>query len=273
MRLDPSWTAGTRDVARDVFDSRSSTSVDVDRPSSWAALLSIPDSDLSHLRTPWETDCVRSGRESGRPSGVSSRPGGAPTAWCDKITPIVVYADLWFSFVRRRTHHKAVAVMSVLDQVINKAQATIPMERQVQGLHMFQKAKRLVLGDKQPIFVEKTIPDVDQLALTEIDLSNPFLYGRDSGTPTSSGCGTKRRCTIKPTVPSDRSGRSPGTTTSSPSTRTSRCSRPSRRSSSGPRRTVWTSRCSSLWTRRATTSSARRSRASWLRRTSRRWRG
>ncbi len=48
--------------------------------------------------------------------------------------------------------------MSVLDQVINKAQATIPMERQVQGLHLFQKAKRLVLGDKQPVFVEERDP-------------------------------------------------------------------------------------------------------------------
>ena len=68
--------------------------------------------------------------------------------------------------------------MSVLDQVINKAQATIPMERQVQGLHLFQKAKKLVLGDRQPVFVNEKIPDVDQLALTEIDISNPFLYGQ-----------------------------------------------------------------------------------------------
>ena len=35
--------------------------------------------------------------------------------------------------------------MSVLDQVINKAQATIPMQRQIQGLHLVQKAKKLVL--------------------------------------------------------------------------------------------------------------------------------
>ena len=68
--------------------------------------------------------------------------------------------------------------MSVLDQVVNKVQATIPMERQVQGLHLFQKAKRRVLGDKQPVFVEEPIPDVDDVALTEIDLSNPFLYGQ-----------------------------------------------------------------------------------------------
>jgi len=68
--------------------------------------------------------------------------------------------------------------MSVLDQVINKAQATIPMERQIQGLHLFQKAKKLVLGDSQPVFVDERIPDVDELPLTEIDLSNPFLYGQ-----------------------------------------------------------------------------------------------
>jgi cytochrome P450/ferredoxin-NADP reductase len=66
--------------------------------------------------------------------------------------------------------------MSVLEQVITKAQATIPMERQVQGLHLFQKAKRLVVGDEQPGFVEKQLPDVHDLALTEIDLSNPFLW-------------------------------------------------------------------------------------------------
>jgi cytochrome P450/ferredoxin-NADP reductase len=68
--------------------------------------------------------------------------------------------------------------MSVLGQVITKAQAAIPMERQVQGLHLFQKAKRRVLGDRQPVFVEDQIPDVDQLALTEIDVSNPFLFGQ-----------------------------------------------------------------------------------------------
>lgn len=68
--------------------------------------------------------------------------------------------------------------MSVVGQVINKAQAAVPMERQVQGLHLFQKAKRLVLGDRQPVFVEDPIPDVEQLALTEIDVSNPFLFGQ-----------------------------------------------------------------------------------------------
>ena len=40
--------------------------------------------------------------------------------------------------------------MSLLDQVVNRAQATIPMNRQVQGLHLAQKVKRVLLGDKQP---------------------------------------------------------------------------------------------------------------------------
>ncbi|WP_110205317.1 cytochrome P450/oxidoreductase [Nocardioides daejeonensis] len=73
--------------------------------------------------------------------------------------------------------------MSVRDKVINKVQATIPMERQIQGLHLFQKAKRRVVGDKQPVFREQTIPDVDELALTEIDPSNPFLYGQGQWRP------------------------------------------------------------------------------------------
>ncbi|CAM2896501.1 cytochrome P450/oxidoreductase [Skermania piniformis] len=73
--------------------------------------------------------------------------------------------------------------MGVLDQVVNKAQATIPMERQVQGLHLYQKTKRLVLGDKQPAFPDDRLPDVDELALTEIDVSNPFLYAQGQWLP------------------------------------------------------------------------------------------
>ena len=73
--------------------------------------------------------------------------------------------------------------MNVLDQVINKAQATIPMERQVQGLHLFQKAKKLVLGDNQPVFVDEPIPPVDDVPLTAIDVSNPFMYGQGQWLP------------------------------------------------------------------------------------------
>lgn len=73
--------------------------------------------------------------------------------------------------------------MSVLDQIITKAQATIPMERQVQGLHLFQKAKRRVVGDKQPVFTDAVLPDVETLDLTEIDVSNPFLYRQGQWLP------------------------------------------------------------------------------------------
>ena len=66
--------------------------------------------------------------------------------------------------------------MSFLNKVINKVQATIPMERQIQGLHLYQRAKRRVVGDNQPNFVEERIPDVDEVALTDIDVSNPFLW-------------------------------------------------------------------------------------------------
>ena len=73
--------------------------------------------------------------------------------------------------------------MSVLEQVITKAQAAIPMERQVQGMHLFQKAKTRVVGDRQPVFVEEQLPDVHELALTEIDLSNPFLWRQGQWKP------------------------------------------------------------------------------------------
>lgn len=73
--------------------------------------------------------------------------------------------------------------MSVRDQVMNKIQATIPMERQVQGLHLFQRAKRRVVGDRQPVFADERLPDVNDLALTEIDVSNPFLYRQGQWLP------------------------------------------------------------------------------------------
>lgn len=73
--------------------------------------------------------------------------------------------------------------MSVLDRVINKAQATIPMERQVQGMRLFQKAKGLVVAERQPVFVEAPIPDVDEVALDEIDMSNPFMWRQGQWRP------------------------------------------------------------------------------------------
>ena len=66
--------------------------------------------------------------------------------------------------------------MRVLDQVLHKAQTTVPMQRQIQALGLFQKAKRRVRGDAQPRFTEQPVVAVDQLDLTDIDVSNPFLY-------------------------------------------------------------------------------------------------
>jgi cytochrome P450/ferredoxin-NADP reductase len=73
--------------------------------------------------------------------------------------------------------------MSILDQVITKAQSTIPMRRQIQSLHLATKAKRLLVGDNQPHFVEEEIPDVDEVALTDIDMSNPFMWRQGQWLP------------------------------------------------------------------------------------------
>ncbi|NMN97515.1 cytochrome P450 [Antrihabitans stalactiti] len=66
--------------------------------------------------------------------------------------------------------------MNLLDQVINKAQATIPLDKQIQGVHLFQKAKKMVVSDNAPVFVERPIPDVEDVPLAQIDVSNPFLF-------------------------------------------------------------------------------------------------
>ncbi|MBY6681731.1 cytochrome P450 [Rhodococcus sp. BP-316] len=70
--------------------------------------------------------------------------------------------------------------MSVRDTIITRTQALVPMERQIQGLHLWQRAKRLVVSDGQPHFRESAIPDVAELDLTEIDVSNPFLWRQGS---------------------------------------------------------------------------------------------
>ncbi|WP_064441942.1 cytochrome P450 [Hoyosella altamirensis] len=67
--------------------------------------------------------------------------------------------------------------MSVLDQVINKAQATVPLHIQIRGAHLYSRAKRAVLESaRPPVFTEAPIPDVADVPLAEIDMSNPFMY-------------------------------------------------------------------------------------------------
>ena len=63
-------------------------------------------------------------------------------------------------------------------QLINTTSKMVPMHRQIQGLKLLVGAKQKALGPRRPVpeFVESAIPDVNTLALEDIDVSNPFLY-------------------------------------------------------------------------------------------------
>ena len=65
---------------------------------------------------------------------------------------------------------------AILDPVLNRAQSTIPMPLQIKGMHMYQKTKKSVVGDKSPVFVERPIPPVEDVELADIDVSNPFMF-------------------------------------------------------------------------------------------------
>ncbi|WP_255450236.1 cytochrome P450 [Skermania sp. ID1734] len=71
----------------------------------------------------------------------------------------------------------------MLDKAVTKAQATIPLDVQIQGMHYYQKAKKKVVGDNQPRFVERPIPDVSTVPLEEIDVSNPFMFRQGQWIP------------------------------------------------------------------------------------------
>lgn len=67
--------------------------------------------------------------------------------------------------------------MKVLEQILQKAQATVPIDLQIRGAHLYQKVKQTALPSARPHkFIERPLPDVHDLALTDIDVSNPFLY-------------------------------------------------------------------------------------------------
>lgn len=67
--------------------------------------------------------------------------------------------------------------MKAIDQIIQKAQATIPIDLQIHGAHLYQKVKRAALPSaRSPVFIERKIPDVADVALADIDVSNPFLF-------------------------------------------------------------------------------------------------
>lgn len=67
--------------------------------------------------------------------------------------------------------------MKILTPLIEKSATIIPVHRQIQGAHLFQKVKKSV-GMSHPIpeFKEAPLPDVNDLALEDIDVSNPFLF-------------------------------------------------------------------------------------------------
>ena len=70
---------------------------------------------------------------------------------------------------------------AIQTKVINATSRVVPMHLQIQALKMLVKAKKSIIGRQRPPlnFVEAPVPDVNTLALEDIDLSNPFLYRQD----------------------------------------------------------------------------------------------
>ena len=67
--------------------------------------------------------------------------------------------------------------MKLIDPLLRKAQATVPMDLQIRGVHLYHKVRQTALpGTRPPEFIERPLPDVAELPLTAIDVSNPFLY-------------------------------------------------------------------------------------------------
>mgnify|MGYP000164340138 FL=1 len=67
--------------------------------------------------------------------------------------------------------------MNILSPVIEKSAALVPIHLQIKGAHIFQKIKQgIVKGTPVPEFYERPLPDVETLALEDIDVSNPFLF-------------------------------------------------------------------------------------------------
>ena len=67
---------------------------------------------------------------------------------------------------------------TIQTKVINTTSRVVPMHLQIKALKVLMKAKKKTIGTKRPQinFVEKPLPDVNTLALEDIDTSNPFLY-------------------------------------------------------------------------------------------------
>ena len=76
---------------------------------------------------------------------------------------------------------KSSAINAIQTKVINTTSKVVPMHLQIQALKVVMKAKKKIIGRQRPLlnFVETPIPDVNTLALEDIDVSNPFLYRQD----------------------------------------------------------------------------------------------
>jgi len=63
-------------------------------------------------------------------------------------------------------------------KVVNATSKVVPMHLQIRALKLLVRAKKKIFGPRRPApsFVETPVPDVNMLALADIDLSNPFLY-------------------------------------------------------------------------------------------------
>jgi cytochrome P450 len=67
--------------------------------------------------------------------------------------------------------------MKLVTQFLEKSTKFIPVHKQIKLSQGVQKIKKtLGLNRSIPMFIEAPIPDVNDLALEDIDVSNPFLY-------------------------------------------------------------------------------------------------
>jgi cytochrome P450 len=76
---------------------------------------------------------------------------------------------------------KASSANTIQTKLINASSKVVPMHLQIKALKVLMKAKKKAFGTRrtQVNFVETPLPDVNTLALEDIDTSNPFLYRQD----------------------------------------------------------------------------------------------
>lgn len=70
---------------------------------------------------------------------------------------------------------------AIQTRLVNATSRVVPMHWQIRALKQVMRAKKKVFGPLRPMpnFVESPVPDVNALALEDIDPSNPFLYRQD----------------------------------------------------------------------------------------------